>query len=130
MSAFGGKADATACGNSLLRSLLGLKRTCPLSAYDPASSRRDAVASYTLTPIHCVMPSDADRTADYKGFTIRTFKAPDGLWRAIITKADGSKLKAAGQNESFDLIPFQLDSLDRDEAVKEAKRLIDAGGVT
>jgi hypothetical protein len=52
------------------------------------------------------------------------------LWRAIITKADGSKIKAADQNESFDLIPFQLDSLDRDEAVKEAKRLIDAGGVT
>jgi len=72
------------------------------------------------------MPSDADRTADYKGFTLRTFKAPDGLWRVIITKADGSKIKAAGQNE----IPFQLDSLDRDEAVKETKRLIDAGGVT
>jgi hypothetical protein len=89
-----------------------------------------SVAGYTVTPVHCVMPSDADRTADYKGFTIRTFKTPDGLWRAIITKADGSKIKAAGQNESFDLIPFQLDSRDRDEALKEAKRLIDAGGVT
>jgi hypothetical protein len=54
----------------------------------------------------------------------------DGLWRAIITKADDSKIKAAGQNESSDLIPFQLDSRDRDEALKEAKRLIDAGGVT
>jgi len=76
------------------------------------------------------MPTNADRTADYKGFTIRTFKTPDGLWRAIITKADGSKIKAAGQNESFDLIPFQLDSRDRDEALKEVKRLIDARGVT
>jgi hypothetical protein len=27
MSAFGGKADMTVCGNSLLRSLLGVKRT-------------------------------------------------------------------------------------------------------
>jgi hypothetical protein len=30
MSAFGGKADMTLSGNSLSRSLLGLKRTCPL----------------------------------------------------------------------------------------------------
>lgn len=76
------------------------------------------------------MPTDADRIADYKGFTIRTFKTVDGSWRAIITKVDGSKIKAAGQNESFDLIPVQLDSLDRDKALKEAKRLIEAGGMT
>jgi len=50
--------------------------------------------------------------------------------RAIFTNDVCSNIKWAGQNESFDLIPFQLDSLDRDEAVKEAKRLIDAGGVT
>src|SRR5262245_25145189 len=42
---------------------------------------------------------------DYKGFTIRTFKTANGLWRAIITKADGGKIKAAGPNESFDMIP-------------------------
>ena len=76
------------------------------------------------------MPTDADRTGDYKGFTIRTFKIPNGSWRAIITKADGSKIKAAGQNASFDLIPIQLDSLGRDKALDEAKRLVDAGGVT
>src|SRR5262245_65712589 len=39
MSAFGGKADMTLCGNPLLRSLLGAKRTCRfalhMSAYDP-----------------------------------------------------------------------------------------------
>src|SRR5215467_14591214 len=39
MSAFGGKADMTLCGNPLLRSLLGVKRTWPfaphMSAYDP-----------------------------------------------------------------------------------------------
>jgi hypothetical protein len=39
MSAFGGKADMTACGNPLLRSLLGAKRTClfalHMSANDP-----------------------------------------------------------------------------------------------
>jgi hypothetical protein len=39
MSAFGGKADMTLCGNPLLRSLLGVKRTwaCALhmSANDP-----------------------------------------------------------------------------------------------
>ena len=76
------------------------------------------------------MPTDAHRTADYKGFTIRTFKTDNGLWRAIITKVDGSKIKTAGQNESFDLIPVQLDSTTPDRALKEAKRLIDAGGIT
>jgi hypothetical protein len=39
MSAFGGKADMTVCGNPLSRSLLGVKRTSPfalpMSAYDP-----------------------------------------------------------------------------------------------
>jgi hypothetical protein len=81
-------------------------------------------------PVNCAMPTDADRTGDYKGFTIRTFKTPNGLWRAIITKADGGKIKAAGQNESFDMIPIQLDSLDREKAFEEAKRLIDAGSMT
>jgi hypothetical protein len=39
MSAFGGKADITVCGNPLSRSLLGVKRTClfalHMSAFDP-----------------------------------------------------------------------------------------------
>jgi hypothetical protein len=39
MSAFGGKADMTFCGNPLLRSLLGEERTCfcapRMSAFDP-----------------------------------------------------------------------------------------------
>ena len=76
------------------------------------------------------MPTDADRTADYKGFTLRTIKTDNGLWRAIITKADGSKITAEGQNESFDLMPVQLDSIHPDKALEEVKRLIDAGGVT
>jgi hypothetical protein len=39
MSAFGGKAAMTLCGNPLLRSLLGVKRTwvgaLQMSAFDP-----------------------------------------------------------------------------------------------
>src|SRR5262245_25743526 len=66
---------------------------------------------FSFAPVNCAMPTNADRTADYKGFIIRTFKTPNGSWRAIITKADGSKIKAAGQNESFDMIPIPLDSL-------------------
>jgi hypothetical protein len=46
MSAFGGKADMTLCGNPLLRSLLGIKRTwrfaAHMSAYDP---KRTSVGS-------------------------------------------------------------------------------------
>ena len=60
-------------------------------------------------------------------FTIRTFN-PNGSWRA--TKTDGSKIKATGQNESFDMIPIKLDSLGREKAFEEAKRLIDAGSMT
>jgi len=39
MSAIGGKADMTVCGNPLSRSLIGVKRTCGfalhMSAFDP-----------------------------------------------------------------------------------------------
>jgi hypothetical protein len=45
-------------------------------------------------------------------------------------QTDGSKIKAAGQNESFDMIPVKLDSLGREKAFEEAKRLIDAGNMT
>ena len=37
MSAFGGKADMTLCGNPLSRSLLGAKRTCPFALHMSAS---------------------------------------------------------------------------------------------
>jgi hypothetical protein len=44
MSAFGGKADMTLCGNPLSRSLLGVKRTSlfatHMSAYDPKRTSR------------------------------------------------------------------------------------------
>jgi hypothetical protein len=45
MSAFGGKADMTVCGNPLSRSLLGAKRTClfaeHMSAFDPKRTSRN-----------------------------------------------------------------------------------------
>jgi hypothetical protein len=37
MSAFGGKADMTFCSNSLSRSLLGVKRTCPFALHTSAN---------------------------------------------------------------------------------------------
>jgi hypothetical protein len=44
MSAFGGKADVTVCGNTLSRSLLGVKRTLlfatHMSAFDPKRTCR------------------------------------------------------------------------------------------
>src|SRR5262249_24948782 len=44
MSAFGGKADMALCGNSLSRSLLGVKRTwlvaAHMSAFDPKRTRK------------------------------------------------------------------------------------------
>ena len=98
--------------------------------HPPSGLTHCRVARTGRPPVNCAMPTDADRTGDYKGFTIRTFKTPNGLWRAIITKADGGKIKAAGQNESFDMIPIQLDSLGREKAFEEAKRLIDAGSMT
>jgi hypothetical protein len=45
MFAFGGKADMTLCGNSLLWSLLGVKRTSlfatDMSAFDPKRTSTD-----------------------------------------------------------------------------------------
>src|SRR4029453_10059828 len=53
MSAFGGKADMTFCGNSLSRSLLGAKRTCPfalhMSAYDPKRTLTRYVARWCVS---------------------------------------------------------------------------------
>jgi hypothetical protein len=50
MSAFGGKADMTLCGNPLLRSLLGVKRTWPfvvqMSAFDPNRKWADDVLNF------------------------------------------------------------------------------------
>jgi hypothetical protein len=52
MSAFGGKADMTVCGNPLSRSLLGAKRTCPfalhMSANDPKRTSGLAFSSTTM----------------------------------------------------------------------------------
>jgi hypothetical protein len=54
MSAFGGKADATVCGNSLSRSLLGAKRTCPfalhMSAYDPKRTCSPGLTQINANP--------------------------------------------------------------------------------
>ena len=48
MSAFGGKADITVCGNPLSRSLSGVKRTCPfalhMSAFDPKRTSSGRIA--------------------------------------------------------------------------------------
>ena len=74
---------------------------------------------FSFAPVNCAMPTDADRIADYKGFTIRTFKTANGSWRAIITKVDGSKIKAASQNESFDLF---LSNLIASTATKRLKK--------
>src|SRR5262245_61413239 len=57
MSAFGGKADMAVCGSPLSRSLLGVKRTCPLalnmSAYDP---KRTLVAPSSARVFIVTMP--------------------------------------------------------------------------
>src|SRR6478672_8482170 len=53
MFAFGGKADMACCGNPLLRSLLGVKRTCPfalhMSAYDPKRTWAPPFPSFILS---------------------------------------------------------------------------------
>src|SRR5262252_1906164 len=54
MSAFGGKADMTVCGNPLSRSLLGVKRTSSsarhMSAFDPKRTWRLRIVAVQLTP--------------------------------------------------------------------------------
>jgi len=55
MSAFGGKADITVCGNPLSRSLLGAKRTwlvaAHMSACDPKRTFAAAFLTYPLTRV-------------------------------------------------------------------------------
>ena len=62
MSAFGGKADMAVCENPLLRSLLGVKRTCrfalQMSAFDP--KRTSAPAEFAGLAIWNIDPL-ADR---------------------------------------------------------------------
>jgi hypothetical protein len=65
MSAFGCKADMTLCGNPLLRSLSGVKRTCliaaQMSAFDPKRTQiKFLLQAYSLTGTRissCVPPS-------------------------------------------------------------------------
>jgi hypothetical protein len=45
MSAFGGKADMTLCGNPLSRSLLGIKRTYPFALQMSAERKTDAMSN-------------------------------------------------------------------------------------
>jgi hypothetical protein len=60
MSAFGGKADITVCGNPLSRSLLGAKRTwlvaAHMSACDPKrTSRANSISGdKTRVPAICI----------------------------------------------------------------------------
>ena len=57
MSAFGGKADMTLCGNPLLRSLLRVKRTslfaAQMSAFDPKRTKADAVGLSAMCANSC-----------------------------------------------------------------------------
>jgi hypothetical protein len=88
MSAFGGKADMTVCGNPLSRSLLGAKRTCPfalhMSANDPkwtSVGRAERLGSGDLAP-GCALANwlnsistrrerivDGDRTLEVAGLS-------------------------------------------------------------
>ena len=65
-----------------------------------------------------------------QGFIIRALKTDNRFWRADISKADGSKIKAAGQTELFTSIPVLHDSITPEKALEEARRLIDAGGIS
>jgi hypothetical protein len=47
MSAFGGKADMALCGNLLLRSLLGVKRTWPFALHMSANDPKRTFSSST-----------------------------------------------------------------------------------
>jgi hypothetical protein len=51
MSAFGGKADMALCGNSLLRSLLGVKRTCPFALHMSANDPKRTSPYETFLPL-------------------------------------------------------------------------------
>jgi hypothetical protein len=76
------------------------------------------------------MQSEIPWTEVYKGFAIRAFKTDNGFWRADITKTDGSEMKTVGQTEMFTSVPVMLDTITPEKALEEARRLIDAGGIS
>ena len=51
MSAFGGKADMTVCGNPLSRSLFGAKRTCPFALHMSANDPKRTSAVHRTCPL-------------------------------------------------------------------------------
>jgi hypothetical protein len=65
MSAFGGKADMTLCGNPLSRSLSGVKRTCFIaaqrSAFDPKHVRDRKIGEVDWrAPVEHAPPQSGD----------------------------------------------------------------------
>src|SRR5262249_24036488 len=60
MSAFGGKADMTVCGNPLSRSLFGAKRTCLLALYMPAFDPKRTLADLHVRRFQCASLSCHD----------------------------------------------------------------------
>jgi ABC-type uncharacterized transport system substrate-binding protein len=67
MSAFGGKADMTLCGNPLSRSLLGVKRTCRfalhMSAFDPKRTSADVNRPFKVSVLAGTMINRKPRRA-------------------------------------------------------------------
>src|SRR5262245_10280718 len=95
MSAFGGKADMTFCGNPLSRSLLGVKRTClfalHMSANDP---KRTSVVPLRLPVAVTLFSRNADLLLHFKRLRIsqnpeRYSCAPFCLvcWRLLVSQS-------------------------------------------
>src|SRR6478735_5042610 len=82
MSAFGGIADMTLCGNPLLRSLLGVKRTLPfalhMSACDP---KRTSASAFFARPRPHPFVSET-RWLRTVFFLIRRFAPPESVVHA------------------------------------------------
>jgi ABC-type uncharacterized transport system substrate-binding protein len=91
MSAFGGKADMTVCGNPLSRSLLGLKRTCPCAPHMSANDPKRTSKVLLLRPNLCVTSprlskknrailGAAMRQREFLGLIGGTLSAPFVAW--------------------------------------------------
>jgi hypothetical protein len=71
-----------------------------------------------------------DAITHYKEFVIRASESEPSRWKFDIRKADGSDIRTFPDGKHFSSITFPTEYLTADAAIEEAKKLIDAGGMS
>jgi hypothetical protein len=74
------------------------------------------------------LEDDVAATMKYRDFLIETYDTHHTGWRAKITRLDGRPIKTFPLGQEFPFIETMIFA-DADDALKEAKKLVDDGGM-